>query len=757
MIPFLVILFIIIFFFSRSSNNNEFKEITPPIKPRFPPKGSCDICGRTDSKYKWTSKLYTDKQFCTKTCVNKYHKLMEKPICHFCKNRHGYKVWKSNTGKEFGSKKCLDDSLSGKLFSQISNEVGKKHRPIIDYSYTYPNEKIKIIPEEIKNKIIENLNEEFSDHKDLLNDYLPDYLNYYLSYKNLKRKNIPFIDMEKIRGSIDRYYKIQKDEYNYEEKLWALRDGDKGIKSYHKFNNFKNSKVSDDFISNLKNKIENNYSNDTYDKKLYQLKDEILYETIYTPEFARKHINKRISNGNFPSIVRKKLFGILDALLTECDGKYWKDRLDGPYVNDVISDFENSHKEFISDDVVRYSFYIPKETNYLDFKWVKKSKTINKKNREYLIEINQQIFFNVIVLESFLNGKSNIGLKELESYIDSLDIKLINKYKCYYLLEILYVITGDYINYFRLSKTKLSNPEGTQINSRSKIKYQDFTLYLKLANKKTLDKNDCQNIMKLVIPSESWSYRVDELYDGYNDDILNELQKLVNKNISRLYDLLKPSIVNSNNLFIEQLLYHSVGFYEIDFEWYNEHCGERPQMQNNKLIYNELFYGSFLCRKASEKIDYRLINRKNIPQEYILYCQSIHREAVNNVRVENNLPKIGEGWISETKLYNKVKDKFSKYTVLHDKGTTWLKPQRLDVYIVELNIGFEYQGEQHQQPIDFFGGEETFKKTVERDTKKKKLCEENNCKLIYIYPDESEDEINKKIEDVYNESLQTHY
>ena len=51
-------------------------------------------------------------------------------------------------------------------------------------------------------------------------------------------------------------------------------------------------------------------------------KDEILYETIYTPEFARKHINKRISNGNFPSIVRKKLFGILDALLTECDGKY---------------------------------------------------------------------------------------------------------------------------------------------------------------------------------------------------------------------------------------------------------------------------------------------------------------------------------------------------------------------------------------------------------------------------------------------------
>ena len=68
--------------------------------------------------------------------------------------------------------------------------------------------------------------------------------------------------------------------------------------------------------------------------------------------------------------------------------------------------------------------------------------------------------------------------------------------------------------------------------------------------------------------------------------------------------------------------------------------------------------------------------------------------------------------------------------------------------LLELNVGFEYQGIQHQKPIEFFGGEEGFKKRKELDSKKKQLCDKNNCKLIYVFPEDTEEEVNSKIESV---------
>ena len=47
-------------------------------------------------------------------------------------------------------------------------------------------------------------------------------------------------------------------------------------------------------------------------------------------------------------------------------------------------------------------------------------------------------------------------------------------------------------------------------------------------------------------------------------------------------------------------------------------------------------------------------------------------------------------------------------------------------------FGVEYQGKQHYEPISFFGGQEGFRRTVARDQKKLKLCEENGLHLIYF-------------------------
>jgi len=56
----------------------------------------------------------------------------------------------------------------------------------------------------------------------------------------------------------------------------------------------------------------------------------------------------------------------------------------------------------------------------------------------------------------------------------------------------------------------------------------------------------------------------------------------------------------------------------------------------------------------------------------------------------------------------------------------------LDCYCEELELAFEYQGQQHYSPVSFFGGESSHEKVIERDRIKKKICEDNGIKLVEI-------------------------
>ena len=106
----------------------------------------------------------------------------------------------------------------------------------------------------------------------------------------------------------------------------------------------------------------------------------------------------------------------------------------------------------------------------------------------------------------------------------------------------------------------------------------------------------------------------------------------------------------------------------------------------------------------------------------------------NDFRVSKGLPKIGDGWISETELYHKLRDKFNKTEVIQHARIDWLGRQHVDVYFPKHKIGVEYQGAQHDRPIEFFGGEEAFKKNQERDERKRVLFAQNNAHLIEVRP-----------------------
>ncbi len=99
-------------------------------------------------------------------------------------------------------------------------------------------------------------------------------------------------------------------------------------------------------------------------------------------------------------------------------------------------------------------------------------------------------------------------------------------------------------------------------------------------------------------------------------------------------------------------------------------------------------------------------------------------------------------------LYYKIKNAIIDYQVVHHAKTEWLGQQHLDIYFPELNIAIEYQGTQHQKPVDFFGGQEGFEKGKERDLRKKNLCIENGCTLFYVYPEDDTDMFIEKLKKI---------
>lgn len=117
------------------------------------------------------------------------------------------------------------------------------------------------------------------------------------------------------------------------------------------------------------------------------------------------------------------------------------------------------------------------------------------------------------------------------------------------------------------------------------------------------------------------------------------------------------------------------------------------------------------------------------------YCATLVRQSENDARINAGQHRVGEGWISETEVFNVINKHFGRATTIVQHGSpAGLGRQHLDVWIPEWKIGVEYQGVQHDQPVDFFGGEDAWQRTLERDARKRVLCSELGITLIEVRP-----------------------
>lgn len=145
------------------------------------------------------------------------------------------------------------------------------------------------------------------------------------------------------------------------------------------------------------------------------------------------------------------------------------------------------------------------------------------------------------------------------------------------------------------------------------------------------------------------------------------------------------------------------------------------------LPYHKLFYQMKFGRPASKGKKYKYIE--------------------NELRARFGYPQLGKGWVVETTLYNTVVSLFPRLDVIKNYRGSELQGLELDIWIPELKVGIEYQGEQHYKPVKHWGGEEGLKKRVENDMRKKKICEELGYILIEFTFSEkiTEDAVRNKV------------
>ena len=151
------------------------------------------------------------------------------------------------------------------------------------------------------------------------------------------------------------------------------------------------------------------------------------------------------------------------------------------------------------------------------------------------------------------------------------------------------------------------------------------------------------------------------------------------------------------------------GTYKKTLEEFEKEAG---QIHNHAYDYSKVEYVNnytkvcIICPKHGEFYQTphnHLTNRHGCP-----FCKRSKLE----MEVEKLLRDNGIGYIGQMKF-------------------GWLGSKSLDFYIPSLNIAIECQGRQHFEPVKAFGGEDEYKRIVERDREKYNLCKKNGVKLLY--------------------------
>jgi hypothetical protein len=102
--------------------------------------------------------------------------------------------------------------------------------------------------------------------------------------------------------------------------------------------------------------------------------------------------------------------------------------------------------------------------------------------------------------------------------------------------------------------------------------------------------------------------------------------------------------------------------------------------------------------------------------------------AENAFRRDRSIPEIGRGWVSEVALLDLVRIYWP--SAVHQWRAGFLGLQSVDIFVPEERLAIEYQGQQHYEAVDLFGGEEGLIATQARDKRKRELLRLHDVRLL---------------------------
>lgn len=247
---------------------------------------------------------------------------------------------------------------------------------------------------------------------------------------------------------------------------------------------------------------------------------------------------------------------------------------------------------------------------------------------------------------------------------------------------------------------------------------------------------------KEVKPNEESVYICHFLGNQYQIK-LSDTEK---ENVEKIKSMLKERFHLENDEKLAEFLRHKY-MMPMQDEW-------KKSSDFMSIYYKDIW--SERCKELCEK------NNINIPSNLTsLYNNSDLRESLRILDrsmlepTKNEYNKIYEDllllkkvpikWTSEFELFKLVKKNFED--AIFQYSPRWLFPQRFDIYVPSINTAFEYQGIQHFQNVEFFGGVEGLEKRILLDKTKKEKSKINRVNLIEWIYDETINKmtLNKKL------------
>jgi hypothetical protein len=214
-----------------------------------------------------------------------------------------------------------------------------------------------------------------------------------------------------------------------------------------------------------------------------------------------------------------------------------------------------------------------------------------------------------------------------------------------------------------------------------------------------------------------------KIISKYNIDVISIYN---NMDISEVNDYINESMKHINRFMYHWYFNKAYRGNDIPINFINNY--------SDRYTKSYEFHINWKYKNIKDKPFIALDDKKSLKnRNFNLFSQMYFEEKYNSSIIDyctqyniDVLPR----WKSEYELYLNIKNSLNTQ-VLFQYSPKWLNKQVFDIYIPKFNIAIEYQGIQHYQAVDFFGGDKGYEETVKRDKSKENKAEKNNCKIIY--------------------------